>query len=55
MLNPVLEIMLLANDEPTSYGDAMVGPYSDEWLEAIKSERGSMYLMVVRLLGADGF
>ena len=57
--------MLLDNNEPMSYGEAMVGPDSDEWLEAIKSERGSMYktkfrlwknyLMVVRLLGADGF
>ena len=57
--------MLLDNNEPTSYGEAMVGPDSDEWPEAIKSERGSMYknkvqtlknyLMVVRLLGADGF
>ena len=35
--------MLLDNNEPTSYGEAMVGPDSDEWLEAIKSERGSMY------------
>ena len=41
--NPVLEVMLLDNNEPTSYGEAMVGPASDEWLEAIKSERGSMY------------
>ena len=41
--NPVLEVMLLDNNEPTSYGEAMVGPDSDEWLEAIKSERGSMY------------
>ena len=39
----VLEVMLLDNNEPTSYGEAMVGPDSDEWLEAIKSERGSMY------------
>ena len=30
--------MLLDNDEPMSYGEAMVGPYSDKWLEAIKSE-----------------
>ena len=37
--NPVLEVMLLDNNEPTSYGEAMVGPNSDEWLEAIKSER----------------
>ena len=41
--NSVLEVMLLDNNEPTSYGEAMVGPDSDEWLEAIKSERGSMY------------
>ena len=59
--NPVLEVMLLDNNEPMSYGEAMVGPDSDKWLEAIKSERGSMYrlwknyLMVVRLLGTDGF
>ena len=30
--------MLLDNDEPMSYGEAMVGPYSDKWLEAMKSE-----------------
>jgi hypothetical protein len=36
--------MLLDNNEPTSYGEAMVGPDSDKWLEAIKSERGSMTL-----------
>ena len=41
--NPVLEVMLLDNNEPTSYGEAMVGPYSDKWLEAMKSEIGSMY------------
>ena len=41
--NPVLEVMLLENNEPTSYGEAMVAPDSDKWLEAIKSERGSMY------------
>ena len=41
--NPVLEVMLLDNNEPTSYGEAMVDPDSDKWLEAIKSERGSMY------------
>ena len=36
--------MLLDNNEPTSYGEAMVGPDSDEWLEAIKSEKGPMTL-----------
>ena len=35
--------MLLDNNEPTSYGEAMVGPNSDKWLEAMKSEIGSMY------------
>ena len=40
--NPVLKVMLLDNNDPTSYGAAMVGPNSDKWLEAIKSERGSM-------------
>ena len=43
MRNPVLEVMLLDNNEPMSYGEAMVGPYSDEWLEAMKSEIESMY------------
>ena len=41
--NHVLKVMLLDNNEPTSYGEAMVGPDSDKWLEAIKSEIGSMY------------
>ena len=41
--NPVLKVMLLDNNEPTSYGEAMVGPDSDKWLEAMKSEMGSMY------------
>ena len=36
--------MLLDNNEPMSYEEAMVGPDSDEWLEAIKSEKGSMTL-----------
>ena len=40
--NPVLKVMLLDNNEPTSYGEA-VGPNSDKWLEAMKSEIESMY------------
>src|SRR3954464_7106508 len=39
----VLEVMLLDNDEPTSYGVEMVGPDSNKWLGAMKSEKGSMY------------
>ena len=38
MRDPVLEVMLLDINEPTSYGEAMVGPYSDKWLRAMKSE-----------------
>ena len=41
--NPVLKVMLLDNNEPTSYGEAMVGPNSDKWSEAMKSEIGSIY------------
>ena len=41
--NPVLEVMLLYHDEPTNYGEAMVSPDSVKWLEAMKSEMGSMY------------
>ena len=41
--DPVLKVMLLDNNEPTSYGEAMMSPDSAEWLEAMKSEMGSMY------------
>jgi hypothetical protein len=41
--NPVLEVILLDHDEPTNYGEAMMIPDSDKWLEAMKSEIGSMY------------
>ena len=36
-------MMLLDNGEPSSYEEAMAGPDSDKWLEAMKSEIGSMY------------
>ena len=41
--NPVLEVMLLDHEEPTNYEEAMMSPNSDKWLEAMKSEIGSMY------------
>ena len=41
--NPVLESMLLDNGEPSNYEEAMAGPDSDKWLEAMKSEIESMY------------
>ena len=41
--NPVLKVMLWDNNEPLSYEEAMVGPDSNKWLGAMKSEIGSMY------------
>ena len=35
--------MLLDHGKPTNYEEAMMSPYSDKWLEAMKSEIGSMY------------
>ena len=42
-VNPVLEFMLLDHDEPTNYEEAMMSPDSAKWLEAMKSEIGSLY------------
>ena len=41
--NHVMEVMLLDHDEPTNYEEAMMSPDSTKWLEAMKSETGSMY------------
>ena len=41
--NLVLEVMLLDHDEPTNYEEVMMSPDSVKWLEAMKSEMGSMY------------
>ena len=41
--NPVLEVMLLDNGEPTNYEEATMSPDSNKWLEAMKSGIGSMY------------
>src|SRR5215216_269811 len=35
--------MLLDQGEPTNYEEAMMSPDSNRWLEAMKSEIGSMY------------
>ena len=35
--------MLLDHDEPTNYEEAMMSPDFAKWLEAMKSEMGSMY------------
>ena len=41
--NPILEVMLLDHGKPTNYEEAMMSPDSAKWLEAMKSEMGSMY------------
>ena len=41
--NLVLDIMLLDHDEPMNYEEAMMSPDSAKWLEAMKSEMGSMH------------
>ena len=41
--NPVMEVMLLDQGEPMNYEEAMMSPDSGRWLEAMKSEIGSMY------------
>ena len=41
--NPILEAMLLDHNEPMNYDEAMMSPDSTKWLEAMKSEMGSMY------------
>ena len=41
--NPILEVMLLDHAKPTNYEEAMMSPNSTKWLEAMKSEIGSMY------------
>ena len=39
----VMSVMLVEQDEPTSYKEAMEGPESEKWLEAMESEMKSMY------------
>jgi hypothetical protein len=41
--NPVLTVMLTDQEEPATYTEAMEGPESEKWLEAMKSEIRSMY------------
>ena len=35
--------MLLDNNEPTNYEEATMSPDSAKWVDAMKSEMGSMY------------
>jgi hypothetical protein len=36
-------VLLMENDEPMTYTEAMKGPDSDKWLEAVKSKLNSMH------------
>ena len=37
------DVLLVDQNEPTTYQEAMLGPDSEKWLEAMKSEIQSMY------------
>ncbi|OMO97034.1 hypothetical protein CCACVL1_04694 [Corchorus capsularis] len=37
------DVSLMDQDEPTTYQEAVAGPESEKWLEAMKSEMDSMY------------
>jgi hypothetical protein len=41
--NPVLSVMLIDQDEPATYREAMECPESEKWLEAMKSKIRSMH------------
>ena len=41
--DPVLTVMLMEHGGPSTYKEAMEGPESEKWLEAMKSEIGSMH------------
>jgi hypothetical protein len=34
--NPVLSVMMIDQDEPATYTEAMEGPESEKWLESMK-------------------
>ena len=36
------DVLLLDNDEPKTYEEAVMGPNSEKWLEAMRSELKSM-------------
>ena len=49
--------LILNNDKPTAYKEAMMGPDSVKWLRAIKSKIGEYFLKVnvsIKLMDLDG-
>ncbi|PKI78603.1 hypothetical protein CRG98_000980, partial [Punica granatum] len=41
------DILLVDNDEPTTYAEAVTGPDSEKWLEVMRSEMESMILLAI--------
>ncbi|KAI5421643.1 hypothetical protein KIW84_045174 [Lathyrus oleraceus] len=37
------DVLLMDQDEPVTYQETIIGPKSEKWLEAMKSEMDSMY------------
>ena len=37
-----MNVMVVESDDPATYDEAMMSPNSDKWLEAMRSEMGSM-------------
>ncbi len=37
------DVLLIEDDEPATYAEAVAGPDSEKWLEAMRSEMESMY------------
>ncbi|PKI44228.1 hypothetical protein CRG98_035386 [Punica granatum] len=37
------DVLLIDNDEPKTYAEAVIGPYFEKWLEAMRSKMDSMY------------
>jgi len=38
------DVLLMDQDEPVTYIEDIIGPESEKWLEAMKSEMDSMYI-----------
>jgi hypothetical protein len=41
--DPIMNVMLVENNDLVTYEEAMMNPDSNKWLEAMQSEIGSMY------------
>jgi len=41
--DPIMNFMIVESNDPVTYDEALMSPDSNKWLEAMKSEMGSMY------------